>query len=221
MRASSGGPPSMKNSVKGIIDIHSKKDLANETAVLSPATGVTMAGLPPTAVPPCVSRPARSATSSTRWNISRSGLRRGSIWRMVCGARASHSRGGGPHRVDRGAGGCEHHQEDNRDREAAGHAPALQPIYRGREQQREKQRHGHRNEYVLGEVEQRSHRQHGEQDDRFAKRGIGEGGGCAHRANVRHLLTRRQARMPHAGTEFARADVGRVPHGPAPYDRHI
>src|SRR5690349_5834682 len=95
-RASSGGPPIRKNSVSGMIVSQPSRDLVREMAVLSPATGVTMAGLPDTAEPPWVSWPARSATASTRSNISRRGRKRGSIWRMVCGARASQSVAG-PH----------------------------------------------------------------------------------------------------------------------------
>ena len=37
MRASSGGPPSRKNSVNGMTDSHSKNDLVIDMAVLSPA----------------------------------------------------------------------------------------------------------------------------------------------------------------------------------------
>ncbi len=122
---------------------------------------------------------------------------------MVCGARASHSVAGVHTALIAAAPAANTTSEHDCDREAAPHVPALQSIYRGSEQQREEQRHGHGNEDVLREVEQRSHRQHRQQDDRFAQRGIGKGGGCAHRANVRHLLTRRQAQKPLPGAEFA------------------
>jgi hypothetical protein len=94
MRASSGGPPNRKNKVSGMTVSPSISDLVTEIAVLSPSTDVTMAGLPATTEPPWVSRPARSATASTRSNISRSGRNRGSICRSVCGARASQSLAG-------------------------------------------------------------------------------------------------------------------------------
>jgi hypothetical protein len=94
MRASRGGPPNRKNSVNGTTESHSKKDLVMAKAVLSPSTGVTIAGLPLTTVLPWASCPARAATASTRSNISRRGFSRGSILRMVCGARANHSLAG-------------------------------------------------------------------------------------------------------------------------------
>jgi hypothetical protein len=55
MRASSGGPPSRKNSVNGITDSQPKNVLVIEKAVLPLSTGVRMAGVPPAAGPPCVS----------------------------------------------------------------------------------------------------------------------------------------------------------------------
>ena len=52
MRASNGGPPARKNSVNGMIDSHSMNERVIAIAVLSPATGVTMAGVPVATVLP-------------------------------------------------------------------------------------------------------------------------------------------------------------------------
>ena len=165
-------------------------------AVLSPATGVTMAGLPLTTVPPCVRRPARSANvvdalehfaqrPQARIDLAH-GLRR-----------ACQPFGGGrPYGVDRGAGGCEHHQHDDRDRESAAHAPALQPIYRGCEQQREEQRHATGMKTSWAKYSTAPDRQHREQDDRFAKRGIGRGVGVLTAATLGYPPRHQQAQRP-------------------------
>ena len=131
-----------------------------------------MAGFPLTTEVPCVRRPARSAKASTRSNISRSGRSRGSICRMVCGARASHSVAGvhaaliaaalvatttsitmataNPRRM------CQRCRRSTAGvSSSAGTSPA------------------HGNEDVLGEVEDRPDGQHRKQDDGLAQGGVG------------------------------------------------
>ena len=85
--------------------------------------------------------------------------------------------------------------------------PALQAVDRGREQQRQEQRDGDRNEDVLREIQHRAHRQERQQDDRFAQRGVGERRGCTHRTNVGH--SRRTQTSLHAGERLREARAGK------------
>ena len=141
----------------------SRNDLVMAMAVLWPSTGVTMAGLPLDHGAALRDAPGALGDGiDPREHLAQRAQPRIDLAHRL--GRARQPLGGRPPggihgRRGRGA----HHDHHQRHRQAATQAPALQAIDRRREQQRQEQRHGNRDEHVLREVHHHAGAQDGHQ----------------------------------------------------------